>query len=141
MTDTWDLPSAPQARADREYAALSRIDERYAGTGLRRDRWRNPSMIGPDEAVRLVVALASGAATTDADETAIEATDLMAALTLMPTLRAEIDQLESALLTIGRARGATWRQLAFGLGLESAQAARQRYERLGLRVHDNETPL
>ena len=35
---------------------------------------------------------------------------------------------------IARGQGMTWQELAFGLGLGSAQAARQRYERLNLRV-------
>lgn len=60
--------------------------------------------------------------------------DLTAALTLMPRVRAEIDQIEAALLMITRARGMTWQEIAFGLGLGSAQAARQRYERLAVRT-------
>jgi hypothetical protein len=34
----------------------------------------------------------------------------------------------------------TWQELAFGLGLGSAQAARQRYERLNLRVAPESVP-
>jgi len=65
---------------------------------------------------------------------AVDAADLTAALTLMPMVRAELDQLEASLLMIARGQGMTWQELAFGLGLGSAQAARQRYERLNLRV-------
>jgi hypothetical protein len=64
------------------------------------------------------------------DEEPADAADLTAALTLIPRVRAETDQLEASLLLIARGRGMTWQELAFGLGLGSAQAARQRYERL-----------
>ena len=91
-------------------------------------------MIGPGEAVRLLVGLAAGSAVAEDGEDAVDAADLTAALTLMPMVRAEIDQLEASLLLIARGQGMTWQELAFWLGLGSAQAARQRYERLNLRV-------
>ena len=58
----------------------------------------------------------------------------MAALTLIPHVRAEVDALEAGLLQVARGRGLTWQAIAFGLGLGSAQAARQRYERLTVRT-------
>jgi hypothetical protein len=91
-------------------------------------------MIWPAEAVRLLVGLAAGSAVLDDGEDALDAADLTAALTLMPRVRAEIDELEASLLMIARGRGMTWQELAFGLGLGSAQAARQRYDRLALRT-------
>ena len=45
-----------------------------------------------------------------------------------------MDQLEALFLGIARQRGRTWQQIAFGLGLGSTQAARQRYERLVART-------
>ncbi len=45
-----------------------------------------------------------------------------------------MDQLEALILRIARERGMTWQEIAFGLGLGSTQAARQRYERLVKRV-------
>jgi hypothetical protein len=45
-------------------------------------------------------------------------------LTLIPRVRAETDQLEASLLLIARGQGMTWQELAFRLGLGSAQAAR-----------------
>jgi len=51
-------------------------------------------------------------------------------LTLIPKARAEMEQLEALFLGIARERGMTWQDIAFGLGLGSTQAARQRYERL-----------
>jgi hypothetical protein len=134
VTDTWTPPDAPRARAEREYAALTRIQQRHANDPARRDRGRHPDMVGPDEAVRLLVSLAAGSAVVRDDEDAVDVADLTAALTLMPRVRAEIDQIEAALLMIARARGMTWQEIAFGLGLGSAQAARQRYERLAVRA-------
>jgi hypothetical protein len=134
MTNTWTPPDAPKARAEREYAALFRIQQRHADNPARRDRGRHPAMIGPGEAVRLLVMLAAGSAVVEDGENAVDTADLTAALTLMPMVRAEVDQLETSLLVIARGHGMTWQELAFGLGLGSAQAARQRYERLNLRA-------
>lgn len=134
MTDAWTPPDAPKARAEREYAALFRIQQRHADSPARRDRSRHPAMISPGEAVRLLTGLAAGSLVAEDGEDAVDAADLTAAMTLMPMVRAEIDQLEASLLIIARSRGMTWQELAFGLGLGSAQAARQRYERLNLRA-------
>ena len=134
MTDPWTPPDAPGARAKREYTALFRLQQRHADTPARRDRGRHPAMIAPGEAVRLLVMLAAGSAVAEDGEEAVDAADLTAALTLMPMVRAEVDQIEAALLLIARGQGMTWQELAFGLGLGSAQAARQRYERLNRRA-------
>ena len=48
--------------------------------------------------------------------------------------RAEMEELETGLLQMARGRGMTWPEIAFGLGLASPQAARQRYERLAERT-------
>jgi hypothetical protein len=134
MADAWTPPDAPRARAEREYNALFRLHQRHADTPARRDRGRHPALSAPGEAVRLLVMLAAGSAVAEDGEEAVDAADLTAALTLMPMVRAELDQLEASLLMIARGQGMTWQELAFGLGLGSAQAARQRYERLNLRV-------
>jgi hypothetical protein len=73
-------------------------------------------------------------------EDPVDAADVTAALTLMPNARAEIDQLEASLLLIARGQGMTWQQMAFWLGLGSAQAARQRYERLTRRTAPGHAP-
>lgn len=134
MSDALSPPDASEARAERVYTALFRIYERHAGDDARRNRGRHPAMIGPAEAVRVLVSLAAGAAVTEDGEDAVDTADLMAALTLVPSARAELDQLEASLLLIARGQGMTWQELAFGLGLGSAQAARQRYERLTRRT-------
>jgi hypothetical protein len=134
MTETWTPPDPPKARVEREYAALFRIHQRHADSLARRARPGHTPMIGPGEAVRLLVSLAAGSAAVEDGEDDVDAADLTAALTLMPKVRAEVDELEASLLIIARAQGMTWQQLAFWLGLGSAQAARQRYERLALRT-------
>jgi hypothetical protein len=62
------------------------------------------------------------------------ADDLAAALELMPAARAEVDQLESALLFAARAEGLPWARIAGSLDLGSRQAAQQRFDRLAGRT-------
>jgi glutathione S-transferase len=60
--------------------------------------------------------------------------DLLAALALLPAARAEVDQFEAAVLFLARARGLSWPQISRAMGLGSAQAAQQRYDRVSGRV-------
>jgi hypothetical protein len=140
MAETWTPPDPPNARVEREYAALFRIHQRHADSPARRARPGPTPMVGPSEAVRLLVSLAAGSAVLEDGEDAVDAADLTAALTLMPKVRAEVDELEASLLIIARAQGMTWQDLAFWLGLGSAQAARQRYQRLALRTAPDPAP-
>lgn len=129
------LPPDPgYARSRREHAGLYRIKERHADSDARRGRHQHATMIGPGEAVRLVTALAAGSAKLERGEPDVDDADLTAALTLIPKARAELDAVEASLLLMARGRGLTWQEIAFGLGLGSAQAARQRYERLAGRA-------
>jgi hypothetical protein len=57
-----------------------------------------------------------------------------AALALLPAARAEVDQLEAALLFTARAQGMAWSRISRSLGLGSAQAALQRFDRVTRRV-------
>ncbi|MFE6777050.1 DNA-binding protein [Streptomyces sp. NPDC057702] len=136
-------PHPDQARAQRVYPSLFRIAERHAASDEQRQRQVHPSIIGAHEAIRLVSFLLSGAAQRDADEPEVDATDITAALTLVPLARGEMDELEVGLLQMARGRGMTWPEIAFGLGLGTPQAARQRYERLLARTAsepDDQTP-
>lgn len=99
----------------------------------RRRRYAHPDVPDAYEAATLVMALAGGAELDEGEEP-VDQADLMAALTLIPHVRAEVDALEAGLLQVARGRGMTWQAIAFGLGLGSAQAARQRYERLTVRT-------
>lgn len=128
--DPFTPPPADEARARRASASLFRIAERHAATAEQRDRQSNPMLLGPHEAIRLVSFLLSGAALPDDGEPDVDHADITAALTLIPLARGEMDALETGLLQMSRGRGMTWQEIAFGLGLGTPQAARQRYERL-----------
>ncbi|HLM04807.1 MAG TPA: hypothetical protein VK402_06410 [Blastococcus sp.] len=64
----------------------------------------------------------------------VPAEDVVSALTLLPSARSEIDQMEAALLFVARAEGLPWGRIAEGLGLSSRQAAQQRFERVACRL-------
>ncbi|MDX2823392.1 DNA-binding protein [Streptomyces ipomoeae] len=133
-TDPFSPPSADEARAQRTYASLFRIAERHAATDGQRRRQSHPHVLGPHEAIRLVSFLLSGAALLEDGEPEVDRADITAALTLVPLARGEMDELEVGLLEMARGRGMTWPEIAFGLGLQTPQAARQRYERLASRT-------
>lgn len=132
--DPFTPPSSGAARARRVHASLFRIAERHAATDVQRRRQIHPGVLGPHEAVRLVAFLLSGAALPEDGEPEVDRADITAALSLVPRARAEMDELEVGLLEMARGRGMTWPEIAFGLGLRSPQAARQRYERLAGRT-------
>ncbi|MGW0711014.1 DNA-binding protein [Streptomyces sp. NPDC002643] len=127
-------PSADEARAQRTYTSLFRIAERHAATDEQRRRQNHPHVLAPHEAIRLVSFLLSGAALPTDGEPEVDRADITAALTLIPLARGEMDELEVGLLEMARGRGMTWPEIAFGLGLQTPQAARQRYERLASRT-------
>ena len=77
--------------------------------------------------VRFAVWRAGEQATLAGDEVA-------AGLALLAAARAELDQLEAAMLFTARAEGMSWGRIARAMRLGSAQAAVQRYERLTERV-------
>ena len=140
-TDPFTPPQPEPARAARVFASLMRIAERHATTDAQRGRQIHPTILGPHEAVRLVSFLMSGAAQVDDGEPEVDQADITAALSLVPLVRAEMDELETSLLQMARGRGMTWQEIAFGLGLGTPQAARQRYERLASRAaSDAEQP-
>jgi hypothetical protein len=132
--DPFTPPNPEQTRAHREYASLFRIAGRHAATDRQRRRQVHPSVMGPYEAIRLVSFLLSGVAQPDKDEPEVDHADITAALSLVPRARGEMDELEAGLLQMARGRGMTWQEIAFGLGLGTPQAARQRYERLAGRT-------
>ena len=66
--------------------------------------------------------------------------DLLAALTLLPAARAEVDQTEAALLFTARARGLSWPRISLAMGLKSPQAAQQRFGRVTGRTRNPGSP-
>ncbi|WP_418960985.1 DNA-binding protein [Streptomyces tritici] len=133
-TDPFTPADPEQARAQRVHASLFRIAERHAATSEQRGRQTHPYVLAPHEAVRLVSFLLSGAALLEEGEPEVDRADITAALSLVPLVRGEMDELEAGLLQMARGRGMTWPEIAFGLGLGTPQAARQRYERLVTRT-------
>jgi hypothetical protein len=132
--DPFAPPNPDQARVRRVHASLFRIAERHAATDEQRRRQVHPYVVGAHEAVRLVSFLLAGSAHLDPDEPEVDRADITAALSLVPMARGEMDDLEAGLLRMARGRGMTWQEIAFGLGLGTQQAARQRYERLVSRI-------
>ncbi|MFF3927640.1 DNA-binding protein [Streptomyces hirsutus] len=132
--DPFTPPRPEQARVQRVHASLFRIAERHAATDEQRRRQVHPTVLAPHEAVRLVSFLLSGAAQREDGEPEVDRADITAALSLVPLVRGEMDELETGLLQMARGRGMTWQDIAFGLGLGTPQAARQRYERLSDRT-------
>ncbi|SDR19286.1 DNA-binding protein [Thermostaphylospora chromogena] len=111
------------AQARREQDARERL-LRLGADALDARPWR-PAPI-PPSAVDLVQFALWRAADLTAE-------DILSALTLLPAVRAEIEELESALLFTARSAGLTWAQIARALGFNSPQACQQHYARLTAR--------
>ncbi|MFB9406744.1 MULTISPECIES: DNA-binding protein [Dactylosporangium] len=127
-------PDPEARRAERVYAALTHLTERHAATPELRGRHVHESVAAPIEVVRVAAAMAAGSVPPAPGEPPLDESDLVAALTLLPDVRAELDTTELYLLRRARAGGMTWQDIALSLGLGTPQAARQRYERLDERV-------
>ncbi|WP_229070551.1 DNA-binding protein [Actinoplanes sp. DH11] len=137
MSDLFARPDSAAQRASRTYRSLTHLVDRHAGNPGRRSRQAHPTMPAPHEVVRLVAGLAGGSIVAEPDEPDVDDNDLVAALTLLPGVRADLDVTELGLLKIARSRGMTWQDIAFGLGLNTPQAAKQRYERLAARSEED----
>lgn len=135
---TFHPPDAAATRSERTFPALMRLAERHGATPAARARQAHPELPSPGEAVRLTAMLGAGSVPYATGEDAVDAEDLLAALTLVPLARTELDEWELSLLQLARGRGLTWAQVAFGLGLSSAQAAQQRFQRLSAREQDGQ---
>ncbi|MER5381759.1 hypothetical protein ABT040_15970 [Streptomyces sp. NPDC002688] len=62
--------------------------------------------------------------------------DVGAALGLFEDMREQLDRLETQVVIEARRRGMDWRQIAAHQGLNSSQAASQRYQRLMTRLEE-----
>ena len=121
-----NAPQRDQDAADREQHARRRLVAAGAAA-LPRAPWMHGSQ--PPSALDLVrFAVWRG------PDDAFDDDDVVAALTLLPAARAELEQLETALLFTARARRMSWGRISRALGLGSAQAAVQRFGRLADRV-------
>ncbi|MER6347409.1 hypothetical protein ACWC10_34890 [Streptomyces sp. NPDC001595] len=66
----------------------------------------------------------------------VAADDVGAALSLFEEMRVGLDRLEAQVVMEARRRGMDWRQIARHQGLNSSQAASQRYQRLMTRLEE-----
>ena len=115
-----------QARAAREADARSLLLEAGA-SALPRPPWlRGAQPPAAADLVRFALWRATGEGLDD--------DGLLAALALLPAVRAEADQLEAGLLLTARASGLSWQRISAALGLASPQAAQQRFDRVSGRV-------
>ncbi len=111
-----------QGQAAREADARTRLLAAGAGA-LPRPPWRHPGE--PPAAADLI-----RFALWRAGPGSLGEEELLAALTLLPAARAEVDQAEAGLLFTARARGLSWARISRAMGLGSAQAAQQRFGRV-----------
>ncbi len=119
-------PDSDQQQSALEQSSRNRLLDAGASS-LPRAPWLHPSQ--PPSAVDLVhFAVWHGRGDMVDDD------DVTAALTLLPAARAEMEQLETALVFSARAQGLSWRRISRAMGLGSAQAALQRFDRLTGRV-------
>lgn len=59
--------------------------------------------------------------------------ELLGALSLLPSARTEVENVEVALLFVARSEGLTWAQIAEAMGFRSPQACQQYVNRLSAR--------
>src|SRR5262245_20852128 len=119
---------ADHGQAARETQARRRLLDAGASS-LPRAPWLHNNQ--PPSAVDLIHLAIRRAHTDGADEEV-----LLAALTLLPAARAEADQVEAALLLTARSHGLPWPRISQAMGLASAQAAQQRFDRVSDRVEN-----
>jgi hypothetical protein len=117
---------ADQEQAAREATARRQLLDAGASS-LPRAPWRHGSQ--PPPAAELIQFALWRAQGRDVDEAV-----LLAALTLLAAARAEVDQAEAAVLWTARSAGLSWPRISRAMGLASAQAAQQRFDRVTGRV-------
>jgi hypothetical protein len=119
---------ADHAQAAREADARKQLLDAGASS-LPRAPWLHKSQ--PPSAVDLIHFALWSAGTGVIDERT-----LLASLTLLPAARAEVDQVEAAVLLTARSHGLSWPRISRAMGLASAQAAQQRFDRVSGRVEN-----
>jgi hypothetical protein len=71
---------------------------------------------------------------------AATASDALAGLAAVSTLRRNLDQHEHDLILQARSSGATWQQIAASLGFKDRQAAQQRHRTLSRGINGDPRP-
>jgi hypothetical protein len=101
--------------------AQQRLIDRFGTATERRNRLHPPQ---PGDLIRRVVSAAASPKPT------ADGTDLRSAMALVAADRWATDSRELNLITLARQSGLSWREIAWHLGLDSAQSAQQRHQRL-----------
>ena len=120
------MTGSDQEQAASEADGRKRLLE-AAGESIPRAPWRHGAQ--PPPAVDLIQFAAW-----QARNSRLSRADLLAALALLPAARAEVDQLEAAVLSAARADGLSWSRISLAMGLQSPQAAQQRLGRVAGRA-------
>jgi hypothetical protein len=120
------MANADHEQAAREADGRKRLLE-AAGESIPRAPWQQGTQ--PPAAVDLIQFAAW-----QARNSRLSRSGLLAALALLPAARAEVDQLEAALLFAARADGLSWSRISLAMGLRSPQAAQQRLGRVAGRA-------
>lgn len=115
-------PDPDHGQAAREADARTQLLDAGASS-LPRPPWLHKNQ--PPSAVDLIHYALWRATIGDVDERSV-----LAALTLLPAARAEMDQTEAALMFTARSHGLSWPRISRAMGLASAQAAQQRFGRV-----------
>ena len=125
-------PDSDQERAAHQSRAQQHLLDAGASS-LARAPWLHPAQPPPAaDLVRFAVWRGQSGEVTEED--------VQAALALLPAARAEMEQLETALLFTARSLGLSWGRIGRWMGLGSAQAAQQRFDRLTSRVEPSAGP-
>ncbi|GAA1681802.1 hypothetical protein GCM10010977_31510 [Citricoccus zhacaiensis] len=129
-------PALPDESEEHHEAVSARRRLLDAGAdGLPRFPWQRAGS-PPDDLTLLRYALErANAALGRADHE-----ELRAALQLVDSARADLDALEAGLLLVARAEGLTWPDIAQQLGVNSPQAAQQRFQRVSSRTESGGPP-
>jgi hypothetical protein len=98
-------------------------------TTVARQVERDASLIGQ-------LLAAAGEPADDGQAPGASRADVGAALGLFEDMREQVDRLETQVVIEARRRGMDWRQIAQHQGLNSSQAASQRYQRLMTRLEE-----
>jgi hypothetical protein len=124
-------PDSDQRQSSREQSSRQHLLDAGASS-LPRAPWLHPAQ--PPSAVDLVRFAVWRGQSDEVDDEEVDDGEVVAALSLLPAARAEMEQLETAVLFTARARGLSWGMISRAMGLGSAQAALQRFDRLTGRV-------
>ncbi|MFD3933028.1 hypothetical protein [Streptomyces sp. NPDC058614] len=105
-------------------------DAPAAGTTAAHRLEKDASLLGR------LLASAAGDRRSGGQEPAVTADDVAAALGLFEEMREQLDRLETQVVIEARRHDMDWRQIARHQGLNSSQAASQRYQRLMTRLEE-----